>query len=169
MSKIIILILLVSLNTTVANAQQMSESRSDDIPTETSNSNGDGNNVVPEKEPEEVEPTEPSTRPNAVLPPIPKPDFLPGPDFNDNTDGNSVVSYITTKFLPAISKRFITIIAVISLIVLTYSGVLFFTALGEEDKVTKARKAAIFAVVGLIIAILSFTIVQILNLLPIGT
>lgn len=102
-----------------------------------------------------------------ILPPIEKPAFLPGPNIDDNT-GDSVREYVTQRFLPSIAKRLTTIVAVISLLGLVYAGILFFTAAGVTDKIDKAKKAAIYAVVGLVLSLLSFTIVQIVNLLPLG-
>lgn len=52
---------------------------------------------------------------------------------------------------------FLGLIAVAFLI---YAGILMVTAAGNEDQVGKARKIITYAVVGIVIIILSFTIVQ---------
>lgn len=102
-----------------------------------------------------------------ILPPTEKPTSLPGPNLTGNT-GNDAREYIINRFLPSVAKRLTTIVAVLSLLGLVYSGILFFTAAGVSDKFDKAKKAAIYSVVGLVIALMSFTIVQIINLLPLG-
>ena len=104
---------------------------------------------------------------DTILPPIEKPAFLPGPNIDDNT-GEAVNKYVTQKFLPAIAKRLTTIVAVLSLLGLVYAGILFFTAAGTTERIDKAKKAAMYSIIGLVISLLSFTIVQIVNLLPLG-
>ncbi len=42
-----------------------------------------------------------------------------------------------------------------------YSGVLFITAGGDEEKVTKAKNILLYAIVGIVVAILAFSIVSI--------
>lgn len=105
------------------------------------------------------------------LPPIAKPTNLPGPVFSDpnKRTGQEATTYITEKLLPKVAARMITVIAVASMLGLVFSGIQFYTAMGESDKMQKARRAAVFSVIGLVLALLSFTIVQIINLLPLST
>jgi hypothetical protein len=105
------------------------------------------------------------------LPPILKPTLLPGPTFEENTKrtGLEVNQYITEKVFPRIAARLITVIAVISMLAIVYAGIQFFTAMGDTEKAAAGKKTAIFAVIGLVIALLSFTIVQIVTLLPFNT
>jgi hypothetical protein len=110
--------------------------------------------------------TEPTNK--EVLPPIIKPSLLPGPSFGDanNRTGQEVTGYVTEKLLPKVASRLLTIMSVASLLGLMYAGVQFYMALGDPEKMGQAKRAAIFSVVGLILALLSFSIVQIINLLP---
>jgi len=132
-------------------------------PIVTTYAEGDGEEATSEEE-QQSTPKERKT----VLPPLQKPSLLPGPDIGDGS-GDEVKSYITDKFLPSISKRFITIVSVAGLLGLVYSGILFIAAIGEQEKVNKAKRAAMFSVLGLLLAILSFAIVQIITYLPLGT
>lgn len=105
------------------------------------------------------------------IPPIAKPSLLPGPSFrNDNKrTGQEINEYVTVKFLPQLAIRLITIAAITAMLGLVYGGVLYFAALGDPEKATKGKNAAIYAALGLIIALLSFTIVQIISSLPLST
>jgi hypothetical protein len=115
----------------------------------------------------ETEEEEEETR-KEVLPPIIKPSLLPGPKFEDENSrtGREATNYVTQKLLPMISARLLTIIAVGSLLGMIYAGVMFYLAMGDPEKMAGGKRAAIYSVVGLIIALLSFSIVQIINLLP---
>jgi hypothetical protein len=105
------------------------------------------------------------------IPPIPKPSLLPGPTFrNENKrTGQEINEFVTVKFLPKLATRLITIAAITSMLGLVYGGLLFFSALGDPEKANKGKNAAIYAIVGLIISLLSFTIVQIISNLPLST
>jgi len=73
----------------------------------------------------------------------------------------SAADYITTvlqKFLNIILWPILMGGVVIMFI---YAGFMFVTAAGDPTKVATARKAALFAIVGLIVAFLSFSIVDI--------
>lgn len=52
------------------------------------------------------------------------------------------------------------IVGVIGVCVIIYGGFMFLTSAGEAQKAYKARHAIIYGVVGLIVAMLAFTIVQ---------
>jgi hypothetical protein len=117
---------------------------------------------------EQYQATDPESGNNEVLPPIIKPSLLPGPTFGDanNRTGQEVTGYVTEKLLPKVASRLLTIMSVSSLLGLMYAGVQFYMALGDPEKMGQAKRAAIFSVIGLILALLSFSIVQIINLLP---
>jgi len=54
---------------------------------------------------------------------------------------------------------FLGILGLIAVAFLIYAGVLMVTAGGAEEQVTKARKIIMYAVVGIVIILLSYTIV----------
>ena len=54
---------------------------------------------------------------------------------------------------------FLGILGLIAVVFLIYAGILMVTAGGAEEQVTKARKIIMYAVVGIVIILLSYTIV----------
>jgi hypothetical protein len=105
------------------------------------------------------------------LPPLVKPSLLPGPKFSNNEQrtGDEVTGFVTERLLPQIATRLITIVAISSMLGIVYAGILFFSAMGDPEKANKGKDAAIYSVIGLVIALLSFTIVQIISSLPLNT
>ena len=105
------------------------------------------------------------------LPPIVKPSLVPGPDFTnpEKRTGQEVNQYITNKLFPQIASRFLTLVATVAMIGIVVSGILFYSANGDQDKAKTAKNAAIYSVIGLIIALLSVAIVQIITSLPLNT
>lgn len=104
-----------------------------------------------------------------TLPPIPKPDLLPGPDIGLNPTGEDVVDYVSDRVLPKLANRLISLISVIAIIMLVVSGVMMVAATGNEDQIKKARSTALFAALGLGLALLSFAIIDIINNLNLST
>jgi hypothetical protein len=51
----------------------------------------------------------------------------------------------------------------ISIIMLIWAGILFLTAQGDPGKISTAKKAVLWAVIGIVVAILAFSAVGILN------
>jgi hypothetical protein len=90
------------------------------------------------------------------MPTIPKPDLLPGPN-TENATQASVQSYFREKALPSFISTIIGIVGVAAFISLLISGVQFLTAYGNEEKVGAAKKTAIYAVSGFLIAISNTT------------
>lgn len=105
----------------------------------------------------------------SYIPPTPKPSLLPGPNFarQDAATVGEVTDYVTVRLMPKLAARFVTLVAVVSMLGIVYAGILYFSAFGDPEKANKAKNAAIFAVIGLVLALLSFTIVQIIVSLPI--
>ena len=52
-------------------------------------------------------------------------------------------------------------VALVAVLFGLYSGILFITAGGDEAKVTKAKNILLYAIVGIVVAILAFSIVSI--------
>lgn len=93
----------------------------------------------------------------AQAPPIPKPDFLPGP--KEDATSQEVQRYLRNQAIPGFTAGFIALVGGLSIIVLVWSGIRFITAQGEEEAITNAKKTAVWAVAGFGIAILSYAIV----------
>lgn len=53
------------------------------------------------------------------------------------------------------------IFAIIALVSFVYAGITFLTAQGDPGRVATARQAAIYGVIGIIVAVLAYSIIQI--------
>ncbi|MBT5347003.1 hypothetical protein HOJ01_00525 [bacterium] len=96
-----------------------------------------------------------------------KPSKLPGPKFTqENPTTKEKQRTILNQFLPKFSIRLLVFITIASLLGLIYGGFLYISDLGEEQNLEQAKKAITFSIVGLILAFLSFAIVQIINVIP---
>ena len=61
--------------------------------------------------------------------------------------------------LTAIINYFLGLLGLIAVAFLIYAGVLMVTAGGNDEQITKARKIIMYAVVGIVIILLSYTII----------
>lgn len=61
--------------------------------------------------------------------------------------------------LNIISNIILPLIGAIAVGMVIYGGVLFITSSGDPEKVTKARKTLMWAIIGIIIVVLSYAIV----------
>lgn len=58
---------------------------------------------------------------------------------------------------------FFAIVMVLAIIAILYSAVLFFTAGGNEQKVSKARQFIVYGIVGIIVAVLAKSIIYVVG------
>lgn len=72
--------------------------------------------------------------------------------------GNSGASL--TDGIKNIINMMLYIIGVVAVLVIIYSGIIFVTAAGDSGKIATAKNAILYAVVGLIVAILAYAIVN---------
>lgn len=92
---------------------------------------------------------------------IPKPSTLPGPDANTlETTGTRDI--FTKTLLPRFAVGFIGFIGAVTLVFLIIGGVRFVTAYGNEEAIEKAKKQITWSLIAFIIALLAFTIVQVI-------
>ncbi len=92
----------------------------------------------------------------------PKPGNLPGPS-KENLKTTGASRTLTAAVLPKLAVYLIGVVAGVSMLFLIIAGVRFSTAYGNEESVTKAKDQAIYAIVGLIVALLAYTIVRIVT------
>jgi len=83
------------------------------------------------------------------------------------TKGKNVREYITGTFGTTFMKVFLGLTAASSVIFIIVGGLQMHLAFGNEEGINKAKKTLTWAIVGLIISILSVAIVQIISKLPI--
>lgn len=99
---------------------------------------------------------------------IPRPDTLPGPTVAEQKN-TSIRDILVNRILPRFAVGFIGLIAGLALVFVIIGGVRFVTSYGNEESVDKAKKQVIYGLAGLMLAILSYTIVTIvINLQFVG-
>lgn len=94
---------------------------------------------------------------------IPKPSTLPGPKGDITSSSDTLRKTLVNTVLPKLAVVLIGAVASLSLVFLVIAGIRFATAYGNDETVQKAKKQAIYAVVGLIISLMSYTIVTIVS------
>jgi hypothetical protein len=84
---------------------------------------------------------------------------------SEQSTGSSITSII--QLAERIRKWVVGFIGIIAFIAIIVAGFLYMTAHGNEDQTKRAKKAISFAIIGIVIAFLSyaimFTVVDILN------
>ena len=88
-------------------------------------------------------------------------DILPGGNMDVNEDIES--SFIFTKLIPFAIDYGIKLAIGLSVVILIYAGYQFMTAYGNTDKQGAAKKTAIYALIGLVLALTAYGIVVILT------
>lgn len=71
-------------------------------------------------------------------------------------------TYIQQDFLPSITSTIIGIAGGLALLFVIIGGIQILTAYGNDEKIAAAKKTITWALAGLVIAILSYSIVQII-------
>lgn len=92
----------------------------------------------------------------ATVPEIPQPHTLPGPSSEEATKA------LTEGVLPKFAVFLTGSVSAIALLFLIIAGVKFATVYGKEEDVEKAKNQVIFALIGLFIALMAYTIVRII-------
>ena len=113
------------------------------------------------------------------LPSLYKPKSQPGPSlWSKEANGNGeetakqtvsskqIREYTTNKILPKIAIRLVAFISVASLVGLMYAGYLYLSAIGTTENYNTAKSVIIYSILGLVIALLAYAIVQIVFTLP---
>jgi hypothetical protein len=95
---------------------------------------------------------------------IPKPDTIPGPTVSGNDPANDALrKTLISNILPKFAVIMIGSVASLALVFLIIAGVRFATAYGNDEVIQKAKKQAIYAIVGLLVALMSYTITTIVS------
>jgi cobalamin synthase len=82
--------------------------------------------------------------------------------------GAAEETYFTTRFLPQITTTIIAMAGVTAVLFMIIGGIQILTAYGNDEKIGKAKKTITFAIVGLLVAILSYAIVMIISSINLG-
>jgi hypothetical protein len=65
-----------------------------------------------------------------------------------------------TELAAAVIRWIMSIVGIASVAAMVYAGILYFTSGGNEDQAGKAKKTMTYAIIGLIVAILSYVIIN---------
>lgn len=97
-----------------------------------------------------------------IIPPTTgdKPEALVLPTGNTELSGEVAVGGV---FLPGITRTVIAMAGGLALLFVIIGAIQILTAYGDEERVTAGKKSVTYAIVGLLIAILSYTIVSIIG------
>lgn len=98
-----------------------------------------------------------TTNKQVFLPHVTNGNILPGPEL-----GNDGKSYVMHKFLPGITNWILVIITAVSVIMGIIAGLFYLTSSGDSEMLKKGKDIMIWSIAGLVIAILSFTIVKLI-------
>lgn len=96
-----------------------------------------------------------------TMPAIPHPDLLPGP--SETADQEAVQNYFKNQAIPGFISTFLGLVAGLAVLSIIIAGIRFILAFGGEEGITAAKKNAMWATIGLGIAILAYALVSIIN------
>lgn len=80
-----------------------------------------------------------------------------------NTDNQTNKTYLENQLLPGIAATIIGIVGGLSLLFVIISGIQFLTSYGNGDAMSKAKNTLTWAIIGIIVASLSYAIVRIIS------
>lgn len=92
---------------------------------------------------------------------IPRPDGLPGPTAAQQA--SSIRGWFAWVLLPGWATGLVGFVGSIAFVMLIVSGIRYLTAYTNEEAATGAKKQMIYSIVGLLLAIFSYTIVAIIS------
>ena len=99
-------------------------------------------------------------------PTIPKPDFLPGPDSVDASgnviSGEDTQDYVLNTTIPRVINIVLGLFGVGTFLAILFSATTMLIALGNEDRVTKAKKNLQYSILGFVISLFAYAIVSII-------
>ena len=101
-----------------------------------------------------------SEKATTVAPKIPQINTLPGPSSEQKLEDSS--AYLTKLLLPNIARTITGLAITLSVLFIIFGAIQLLIAYGNEEKLTNAKKTIMFALVGLVLSLLAFAIVQII-------
>ena len=101
-----------------------------------------------------------------------RPPIIPqGADMNESLylprspEGVAEEQYFGGYYLPAITKVVIAAAGISAVLFIIIGGIQILTAYGNDEKIGKAKKTITYAIIGLLIAILSYAIVSTISVI----
>lgn len=84
----------------------------------------------------------------------------PGGQYIDNIKPTGTPSGSLTDLIKKVINVVLGVVGIIAVVMMIIGGISFITSQGDAGKVTKARNTILYGVVGLIVALLAFAIVN---------
>lgn len=100
------------------------------------------------------------------LPAIPRPTGVPVISSEDLEDVRDVRSFFINNLFPRVTKLLIWGIGLVGFFMALFSGIRYSLTFGKEERATDAKQSLIYALVGILVAFMSFALVQIIGSLP---
>ncbi len=107
----------------------------------------------------------PVTTPPPIIPPGVESEALIIPHADDPENQGA---YFQGTYLPALTSVIIGMAGGLAFLFIVIGGIQLLTAYGDEEKITSAKKTITYAIVGLLVAILSYAIVSIISGIQVG-
>jgi len=106
-----------------------------------------------------------------IPPTIPRPTTLPGPltEVEQSNKTSQEDKGLVFKLLPRFATTTIGFVTVTAFLMVIIGGLRFLTMYGNEEAVEKGKKTVIFALVGVVIAMLAYAIVVIVSNIDFST
>lgn len=95
--------------------------------------------------------------------PLVRPSTLPGPDDKGKIDEKGNRSFLVDTLLPRFGVILIGMVGATALLFIIIGGVRFAMIYDNEEAIDKAKKQVTYGIVGLLVALLSYTIVRIVT------
>lgn len=92
---------------------------------------------------------------------IPKPTFLPGPDEELQRNEGGARTILGSRILPKMAIGMVGFMGITAILFLIVGGVRFATSYGNDEAIEKAKHQIMYSLIGLLIALLAYTIVSI--------
>jgi hypothetical protein len=103
-----------------------------------------------------------------------KPKDLPGPSVSKQNGEDTIYAttdevqtYISDTILPKVAIRLTSYAIILCFLALLYSGFLYISALDSTDNYDKAKRVAVYSIIGLVISFTSYGIIQLVFSIPI--
>ena len=95
--------------------------------------------------------------------------LLPGEPTTDISSINIPRSETAGNFIWNIIAQLIALVAVLTILAITWAGIQMVLAIGEEEKMKKARHTMIYAFIGLIVSWLAYSLVTFITKIKLDT
>jgi len=80
-----------------------------------------------------------------------------------NVTGSGLATTSVATIITTIMQWMLYIVGTIAVITFVISGIMYLTAAGDEDQIGKAKKAMVYGIVGIVVALLGLIIINLVD------